>query len=84
MGFGQKKIRYQLLRADNGFFKLKIMKKSGHYQPGASQGKENPYEDENKANKDDNGDRYHGNLLLMMIWNLNTSNNILLSRSYLT
>jgi len=36
LGFEQKKIRYQLLRADNGFFKIKTMKKSGHYQPGAS------------------------------------------------
>jgi len=24
LGFEQKKIRYQLLRADNGFFKLKL------------------------------------------------------------
>ena len=32
------------------------MKKSGHYQPGASQGeKYSDYEDDNKANKDDNG-----------------------------
>jgi hypothetical protein len=34
--FEQKKIHYQLLRADNGFFKTGIKKKSGHYQPGAS------------------------------------------------
>jgi len=36
MGFEQKKIRYQLLGLITDFLKFIIMKKSGHYQPGAS------------------------------------------------